>query len=123
MFSATTYTIRVATPADDAALRSLAELDSQSLLTTGRVLVGELDGTPAAALSLLDGRVVANPFLPTAQLRAHLRIRAGALVAYERTPSLSARIRAALSGAIRARPAGADASIGAPDRTKALVLA
>jgi len=73
MFSATTYTIRLATPADDAALRSLAELDSQTSLTTGPVLVGELDGKPEAALSLVDGRVVANPFLPTAQLRAHLR--------------------------------------------------
>ena len=109
MFSATTYTIRLATPADEAALRSLAELDSQTSLTTGPVLVGELDGKPEAALSLLDGRVVANPFLPTAQLRAHLRIRAGALVAYERTPSLSARIRAALSGAVLARPAGTTA--------------
>jgi uncharacterized delta-60 repeat protein len=104
MFSATTYTIRLATPADDAALPSLAELDSQTSLTTGRVLVGELDGTPAAALSLLDGRVVANPFLPTAPLRAHLRIRAGALLAYERTPSLSARVRAGLSGAVPRPP-------------------
>ena len=109
MFAANTYPIRLATAADDAALRRLADLDSQASLTTGRVLVGELDGKPGAALSLLDGRLVANPFLPTAQLRAHVRIRAGALVAYERTPSLSARIRAALAGAVPSRPVHAAA--------------
>jgi hypothetical protein len=109
MFAANTYTIRLATAADDAALRRLAAIDSQASLTTGRVLVGELDGKPEAAVSLVDGRVVANPLLPTAQLRVHLRIRAGALVAYERTPSLSARIRAALAGAVLSRPVHAAA--------------
>jgi hypothetical protein len=109
MFGANTYTIRLATADDDAALRLLADIDSQASLTTGPVLVGELDGKPEAALSLVDGRVVANPFLPTAQLRAHLRIRAGALVAYERTPLLSARIRAALAGAVLSRPVRAAA--------------
>ena len=109
MFGANTYTIRLATADDDTALRRLADIDSQASLTTSPVLVGELDGQPEAALSLVDGRVVANPFLPTAQLRAHLRIRAGALVAYERTPSLSARIRAALAGAVPSRPVHAAA--------------
>jgi hypothetical protein len=104
MFSATSYTIRLATQDDDAALRWLAELDDQDPLVPGAVLVGELDGKPQVALSMTDGRAIANPFLPTATLLAHVRMRAGALGAYERTPSLAARIRAALSGAVLTRP-------------------
>jgi hypothetical protein len=107
MFSAATYTIRLATPDDEPALRWLAEIDSQDPLAAGAVMVGELDGMPQAALSLADGRVIANPFLATAQLLAHIRMRAGALGAYQRTPSLPARIRAALSGAVLARPVAA----------------
>jgi hypothetical protein len=109
MFSATSYTIRMATSDDEAALVWLAQIDSRNPLSAGPVLLGEIDGKPQAALSLADGRVIANPFLPTAQLLAHIRMRAAALDAFERTPSLSARIRAALSGAVLARPAGAAA--------------
>jgi hypothetical protein len=104
IFSATTYTIRVATAGDDARLRWLAEIASQDPLAAGPVLLGELDGKPQAALSLTDGRAIANPFLATAQLLAHMRMRAAAIGAYERMPSLSDRIRAALSGAVLARP-------------------
>ena len=107
MFSATTYTIRVATPDDDPALRRLAEVDSSEPLPGGPVLVGEIDGTPQAALSLVDGRAVANPFVATAQLLAHMRMRAGALGAYERQPSLPKRIRAALSGGVLPDPVAA----------------
>src|SRR5215218_2810298 len=109
MFSATTYVIRVATAADEAALRGLAEIDSQDPLTAGPILVGEVDGKAQAAFSLADGRTVANPFVPTAHLLAHLRMRAGALRAYELMPSLPARLRAALSGAVLIRPATASA--------------
>lgn len=109
MLSPTTYTIRMATPDDDAALRQLAELDSQAPLTAAAVLVGEIHGDVQAAVSLADGRVIANPFLPTGQLLAHLRLRAAAASAVERTPSVSVRIRQALAGAVLARPAGASA--------------
>jgi hypothetical protein len=105
MFSATTYNIRLATPEDQAALLRLAELDSQGPLGPGPVLVGELDGEPQVALSLTDGRAIANPFLATAQLLAHVRMRAGAFGAYQHMPSVSERIRAALSGAVLARRA------------------
>jgi hypothetical protein len=94
------YAIRLATADDELALQRLAQIDSQAPLTAGPVLVGEIGGRPEAALSLTDGRAAANPFLPTAILLAHLRMRAGALGAYERTPSLAARMRAALSGAV-----------------------
>jgi hypothetical protein len=107
MISATTYTIRLATPMDEPALLWLADIDSQGPLTAGPVLLGEIDGKPQAAISLADGRVIANPFLPTAQLLAHVRMRASALGALEPTPSISTRFRAALSGAVLARRAGA----------------
>lgn len=109
MLSPTTHRIRLATPDDDHALRELAELDSQAPLTAGPVLFGEIGGKPEAALSLADGRVIANPLLATGQLLAHLRARAAALGALERMPSLTTRIRAALSGAVLARPARASA--------------
>ena len=109
MFSAATYTVRLATQDDDAALRRLAEVHSQEPLPPGPVLIGEIDGTPAVAYSLSDGRVAADPSLPTGALLAHVRMRAGALGAYGHTPSLPARIRAALSGAVLARPVGAPA--------------
>ena len=104
MFSATSYTIRLATADDDAELRRIAAIDSQRPLANGPVLLGELDGTPQAALSLADGRVIANPFVATAQLRVHLRLRAAAYGAHRREPSVAKRIRAALPGAAVGRP-------------------
>jgi hypothetical protein len=95
MFSSNTYAIRLATEDDAPALRRLAALDSRPALS-GPALVGEIDGAPAAVLSLADGRVVADPFVPTARLAVHLRLRALGLLAHEREPSLAARIRAAL---------------------------
>jgi hypothetical protein len=102
MFAANTYVIRLSTEQDSQALRRLAELDSHPQLA-GRALVGEIDGAPAAALALGDGRVVADPFRPTAQLVACLRVRAQAWQAYEATPSLRERLRAALPAAARER--------------------
>jgi hypothetical protein len=106
MYAANTYKIRTATTDDADGLRRLAELDSQRPLG-GSVLIGELDGTPAAAIALADGRVVADPFRPTAHLVASMRTRAAGLVAGARTPSLRERLLAALPVADRARPAGA----------------
>jgi hypothetical protein len=96
MFSATTHIIRPATDQDDITLQSLAVLDSRRPLS-GPVLIGEADGRAVAAISLADGRVVADPFVHTAHLAALLRMRASALIAYERQPSLRERIRAAMA--------------------------
>ena len=93
MISATL--IRFATRHDSDSLRDLAGLDSQKQLD-GRVLVAEHDGAPAAAMSLDDGRVIADPFQRTDHLVANLRMRAGAIRAYEVTPSVRERVRAAL---------------------------
>jgi hypothetical protein len=95
MFSSTAYTIRRATEDDAPALRRLATLDSGPALAHP-VLIGELDGAPAAALSLADGRLAADPFLPSGALAVHLRLRGIGLLAYDREPSLAARIRTAL---------------------------
>ena len=95
MFSSNAYSIRVAAEDDESALRRLAALDSRPALS-GPALIGEIDGAPAAALSLADGRLAADPFLPTGALAVHLRLRANGLLAYEREPSFAARIRTAL---------------------------
>src|SRR5688500_1297787 len=95
MFAPTTYVIRLAGDADAAALERLAQLDSAAPLEHP-VLLGEIGGRPAAALDLDAGRAVADPFLRTAHLLAHLRVRAGAFEAGARTPAVADRIRAAM---------------------------
>ncbi len=70
-----TILIRLARPDDDGALRRLAALDSTRPLA-GAALIALADGEPRAALSLADGRVVADPFSPTQDLVDLLRIRA-----------------------------------------------
>jgi hypothetical protein len=91
MFRADAYVIRLATAEDAAALRRLAALDSARPLT-GRVLIGELAGEPAAALSLKTNAAIADPFQRTEELRVYLRMRASALEAVEREPSLRERM-------------------------------
>ena len=95
MFDTNTDHIRFATEEDADTLRSLAERASQQPLG-GRVLIGDIDGTPAAALSLEDGRVLAESSHRTARLVVALRLRAGAIRAYEATPSLRERLVRAL---------------------------
>jgi hypothetical protein len=100
VFAANRYVIRVATEEDAAALAHIAEVDSQRPLR-GPVLVGFIEGRPAAAISLKDGRAVADPFRNTAHLAAHLRARSGAVAAAERMPSVRERMLAGLSPAVR----------------------
>jgi hypothetical protein len=92
MFPANAHTIRPATKEDLRSLHELAQLDSQRPLG-GRILIGEIDGRPAAAISLNDGRVVADPFQRTVQLTQSLRLRAASIQAVSETPSLRDRIR------------------------------
>ena len=68
-------TLRLAGAADAGALQRLARLDSSRALR-GETLVAERDGRMVAAVSLLDGRSVADPFEPTADAVALLRVRA-----------------------------------------------
>jgi len=95
MLPANTYVIRRATTDDEQALQGLAELDSQRPLS-GPVLIGEIEGRPAAAVSLSDGRAIADPFELTVHLRQILRMRAAAMRTHARTPSLPDRLRASI---------------------------
>jgi hypothetical protein len=60
-------TIRQATSADAFALRRLAALDDRPALR-GDILLAEQAGEVRAALSIDNGRSVANPFAATADL-------------------------------------------------------
>jgi hypothetical protein len=96
MYSANAYVIRQATSDDAHALERLAALDGQKPLS-GTALIGEMDGSPAAAISLTDGRVIADPFKKTAHLVPLLTMRRRALQAVVRRPLLRDRIRAGVS--------------------------
>ena len=67
--------IRILSDDDLPALRRLAERDS-ALVPSGEVLGATVNGTLAAARSLTSGAEVADPFLPTDQLRKLLADRA-----------------------------------------------
>ncbi|WP_445151545.1 hypothetical protein [Baekduia sp. Peel2402] len=93
--------IRPAYPDDHAALSRLASLDSKRPLVAP-TLVAERDGRILAALSAADGRAIADPFAPTADLVALLRLHAAA------DPS-AATIRSVAGGWELLRRAGATA--------------
>jgi hypothetical protein len=70
--------LRTAWPDEARELRQLAALDSAEPLR-GESLVALVDGRLVAAISLNDGRVIADPMVATADVRALLRKRAGRL--------------------------------------------
>jgi hypothetical protein len=100
MYAANAYVIRYATVDDVPELRRLVQLDGPRLFC-GPALIGEIGGIPAAAVSLADGRVIADPSRPTTVLRQLLRMRREGLRAHSCIPSLRERLRATLN----ARPA------------------
>ena len=81
-----TLVIRIATRLDQADLRRLAALDSARPLR-GAVIVAQADGRIDAALSLEDGRAVADPFRPTAGLVEVLRARAARVAVVPDVPA------------------------------------
>jgi hypothetical protein len=101
MFAANTYRIRLATEQDTDTLRALAERNSERPLEGG-VLIGEIDGIASAALSLSDGRVIADSSPRAGHLVANLRSRAISAWAYSATPSLNERLLAGLPAWYRA---------------------
>jgi hypothetical protein len=72
--------LRVARDDEGDVIRRIADLDDARTLS-GEVLLAVVDGEPIAARSLRDGRVVANPFVRTADAVALLDIRASQLTA------------------------------------------
>jgi hypothetical protein len=101
MFAANTYRIHLATDQDADTLSDLAHRTAQRPLE-GRVLIGELDGTSAAALSLSDGRVIADDARGVDHLVANLRIRAISMWAHDDTPDLRERMLSGLPAWYRA---------------------
>jgi hypothetical protein len=99
--------IRPDRPEDARALARLAALDS-ARVPASPLLMAEVEGELRAAVSLTDGRTIADPFQRTASLVALLTMRAGQLQA-EPTPSrrLPARLR---RGAARIRRLSAPAT-------------
>jgi len=70
-----TLVLRLAGADDAYHVRRLAALDDAPS-PDGQTLLALIDGEAVAALSLRDGRVVANPFLPTEEVVSLLRLRA-----------------------------------------------
>lgn len=70
--------LRLARTDDARALDELAALSERAPLA-GPVMLAVVDGRPVAAGSLTDGRVVADPFVATADAVALLRVRMAAL--------------------------------------------
>ena len=70
--------LRLATPADEPRLETLAQLDS-ARTPTGEVLIAEIDGRLQAALALDGAEPIADPFRRTADVVALLRARAAQL--------------------------------------------
>ena len=73
----------------------LAALDSAPVLE-GDVLIAYVDDEPWAAISLLDGRVVADPFRPSSGLVRHLRLHRSGWRAREQRDAVRDRVRAVL---------------------------
>lgn len=73
-------TLRLATSADRASIARLAELDERTP-PAEPVLLALVTARAVAALSLRDGRVIADPFAPTAELIELMRLRAAQLLA------------------------------------------
>jgi hypothetical protein len=71
MFSA--YTVRTAGESDEPTLAWLATMAAEPAVRRP-ALIGDADGMPVGAISLADGRVVADPSSRAAGIAAHLRL-------------------------------------------------
>jgi hypothetical protein len=67
--------VRMATAGDRASLVRLAQLDS-ARPPVGEILIGELHGDAVAAVSLSDGREIADPFVAAGPILELVRLRA-----------------------------------------------
>jgi hypothetical protein len=92
ILNAPAVTVRFATPHDARALQHLAALDSGTA-PVGAALVAEVDGELLAALPLGDGRALADPSRPTAELVRLLELRAAQLRGADRRRAWLPRLR------------------------------
>ena len=91
MVSGNAHNIRIEHDENDPILVELAILDEDRPLATP-ALIADVAGKPSAAMSLVDGRVVADPFTHTGLARVALAQRAKAHHAAIRTPNLVERL-------------------------------
>jgi len=106
MTSATALTtpiiaIRLATAEDAAAVRHLVALDSTPKAPDGDLLLAVVDGEIRAAIPVAGGPAIANPFHPTAELVAHLELRARKLRANSDRPARAPHAAAAVARRLR----------------------
>ena len=92
--------VRRATAADQAGIAKLARLDDKRL-PEGPFLVAEVDGTLVAAMALMSGVIVADPFRRTGDAADMLRLRAMQIVEHARRAQARER-RAALATPVAA---------------------
>jgi hypothetical protein len=107
----TTAAVTIRRPREDgsdgAAIAALAERDSGEI-PGGYTLVAEVEGTILAAISIEDGKVLADPFSHTRELRTLLELRRAQLRRRSRPRRLHAlRHRARPRAALAASPPGA----------------
>src|SRR3954454_2793030 len=91
MFAANSHVIRFASSADAMDLRRLAAQADQRPLSRP-VLIGEVEGRTAAAVSLVDLRAVSDGSPGTERLTPLLMMRARATRAYRAIPSVRDRV-------------------------------
>lgn len=99
-----TLALRIADPDDQRTLRRLASLDDSRPLE-GDALIALIDGEAVAAISLDDGRTVANPFVPTSDAVALLELRASQLSHLRERPRVARIPRRGLGRVPRLRVA------------------
>lgn len=92
--------------ADATAVQRLAERDSREPLSGG-VLIVEVEGRMLAAMSLADGRTIADPFSRTAELRSLLELRAKQLRHRARPTRRRVRTHARARASLAGSPPGA----------------
>jgi hypothetical protein len=95
MYPTNSHVVRAASAADEHALRRLAKVAGRSPLE-GRVVVAEVEGAVAAAVSRDDGRTLADGALAPTYLTAMLRAQVQGMNAFERQPDLGERVAEAL---------------------------
>jgi hypothetical protein len=96
MLAMLTVTLRVSEPADEEAIRRLAERDSAAV-PPGPHLIAIRDGVLEAVISLAGGAMIADPFRHTADSRELLRL-AAKRARRERKVRPGLRIRPVLEG-------------------------
>jgi hypothetical protein len=92
------------------AVRRLAALDERPV-PAGPVLLADVDGRPRAALAFADGQAIADPFFPSAELVALLRLRAVQLRRVDEGPHRFSRLLARTGSLRPGRGAGARAAV------------